>query len=206
MKRLDCQNQSTDMKLPPCAGALADVEAVLVRDSCTPVPLTLTDHGSYITVAIQNPLPPSVPFPRRGVWTLSVKTKCGCYEAAVYVDCPGPQFLPVHDASLPIGPSTECCIPDDALTFTVTSLSPPTIEAEGYPDATLLVNDAAAYAVRLGVIAPMVNYRWINEDGIVLATGTFGALGTTEYHDIDLTCATYALLPPVPVPAPEGEE
>lgn len=199
MKRLDCEEQSTNLKLPPCAGAFSTVVAKLVRLHHIEVPLELTQSETdpdLITVAIPDPLPSTVPYPKRGVWTLSVQTDCGCYEAPVYIDCPPPAFAGVHRPTAAQGPSTECCIPEDALTFTVTSLSPPTIEAEGYPDATLLINDALNYAVRLGVTAPSVSYRWINEDGVVLATGNFGAFGLTQYHDLELTCATYALLPP----------
>lgn len=206
MKKLDCDEQSTDLKLPPCAGAFSTVTAKLTRLHHTEVPLDLvqsTVDEHLITVSIPDPLPANVPFPKRGVWTLSVQTDCGCYEAPVYVDCPPPAFAGVHNPTASQGPSTECCIPEDALTFTVLSLSPPEIEAEGYPTAALLVDDGAAYAVRLGVVAPWVNYRWINEDGVVLATGTFGPLGTTQYHDIELTCATYALI--APAPAPEEE-
>lgn len=208
MKRLDCDEQSTNLKLPPCAGAFSTVVAKLVRLHHVEVPLELTQSETdpdLITVAIPDPLPSTVPYPKRGVWTLSVQTDCGCYEAPVYIDCPPPAFAGVHRPTASQGPSTECCIPEDALTFTVLSLSPPEIEAEGYPDAELLVDDGAAYAVRLGVAAPSVGYRWINEDGVVLATGTFAALGTTQYHDIELTCATYALLPPAPAPAPEED-
>lgn len=199
MKKLDCDNQSTDLKLPPCAGAFSTVSAKLMRLHHVEVPLDLvqsTVDPELVTFSIPDPLPSNVPYPKRGVWKLSVQTDCGCYEAQVYVDCPPPAFAGVHTGTPNQGPSTECCIPDDALTFTVVSLSPPEIEAEGYPDAELLVDDGAAYAVRLGVTAPSATYRWINEDGVVLATGTFGAQGTTEYHDIELTCATYALLPP----------
>ena len=197
MKRLDCEEQSTQVKLPPCAGALALVTATLTREGHTAVPLVLTEQpNDLITVAIQDPLPANVPFPKRGIWRLNIQTPCGCYEAPVYVDCPAPAFVATHTPTLVNGPSTECCVPEDALTFTVTSLGPPTLEAEGYPDAVLLMDDSAAYAVRLGVVAPTLGYRWVNESGVTLATGTFGALGTTEYHDIDITCATYALLPP----------
>ena len=201
MKRLACDAQSTDLKLPPCAGAFSAVVAKLVRLHHVEVPLDLvqsTVDPELIEVSIPDPLPANVPFPKRGVWKLSVQTDCGCYEAPVYVDCPPPAFQSVHTGTPNQGPSIECCIPDDALTFTVTSLSPPTIEAEGYPDAQLLVDDGATYAVHLGVTAPWVGYSWINEDGIVLATGTFAALGTTQYHDIELTCATYALIQPAP--------
>ena len=31
MKKLDCDNQSTDLKLPPCAGAFSTVSAKLMR-------------------------------------------------------------------------------------------------------------------------------------------------------------------------------
>ena len=199
MKKLDCDNQSTDLKLPPCAGAFSTVSAKLMRLNHVDVPLVLTQSTvdeHLITLEIPDPLPSNVPYPKRGVWKLSVQTDCGCYEAQVYVDCPPPAFAGVHTGTPNQGPSTECCIPDDALTFTVVSLSPPAIEAEGYPDAQLLIDDGAAYAVRLGVTAPSATYRWINEDGVVLATGAFGAQGTTESHDIELTCATYALLPP----------
>ena len=203
MKKLDCEEQSTNLKLPPCAGAFSTVVAKLVRLHHIDVPLELTQSTvdpELIEVSIPDPLPANVPFPKRGVWKLSVQTDCGCYEAPVYIDCPPPAFAGVHTATAAQGPSIECCIPEDALTFTVLSLSPPTIEAEGYPDAGLLVDDSASYAVRLGVAAPSVSYRWINEDGVVLAEGAFGALGTTQYHDIELTCATYALLPPAPAP------
>lgn len=199
MKKLDCDNQSTDLKLPPCAGAFSTVSAKLMRLHHVEVPLDLvqsTVDPELVTFSIPDPLPSNVPYPKRGVWKLSVQTDCGCYEAQVYVDCPPPAFAGVHTGTPNQGPSIECCIPDGALTFTVVGLSPPVIEAEGYPDAELLVDDGAAYAVRLGVTAPSATYRWINEDGVVLATGTFGAQGTTEYHDIELTCATYALLPP----------
>jgi hypothetical protein len=199
MKRLDCDEQSTNLKLPPCAGAFSTVVAKLVRLHHVEVPLVLTQSATdpdLITVAIPDPLPTNVPFPKRGVWMLTVQTDCGCYEAPVYIDCPPPAFAGVHEGTLTEA-STECCIPEDALTFTVTSLSPPKIDTEGYPDSELLIDDGLAYAVRLGVTAPSVTYRWIDEDGIVLATGTYGALGTTEYHDLDLICATYALLPPV---------
>lgn len=199
MKKLDCEDQSTDLKLPPCAGAFSTVSAKLMRLHHVEVPLDLVQspiNPELVTFSIPDPLPSNVPYPKRGVWKLSVQTDCGCYEAQVYVDCPPPAFAGVHMGTPNQGPSIECCIPDGALTFTVVSLSPPTIEAEGYPDAELLVDDGAAYAVRLGVTAPSATYRWINEDGVVLATGTFGAQGTTEYHNIELTCATYALLPP----------
>ena len=206
MKRFDCDEQSTNLKLPPCAGAFSTVVAKLVRLHHIDVPLELTQSTvdpELIEVSIPDPLPANVPYPKRGVWKLSVQTDCGCYEAPVYVDCPPPALAGVHTATSNQGPSIECCIPEDAITFTVLSLSPPTIEAEGYPTAALLVDDGAAYAVRLGVTAPWVGYQWINEDGFVLATGTFGPLGTTQYHDIELTCATYALI--APAPAPEEE-
>ena len=91
MKRLDCEEQSTQVKLPPCAGALALVTATLTREGHTAVPLVLTEQpNDLITVAIQDPLPANVPFPKRGIWLLNIQTPCGCYQAPVYVDCPAP--------------------------------------------------------------------------------------------------------------------
>lgn len=194
MKQLDCNHRTITMKLPPCAGAFST--AKLTRLHHVDVPLTVVQLDGLITLSIPDPLPSSVPYPKRGVWSLSLQTDCGCYEALVHVDCQPPAFAGVHTQTPFVGPSTECCIPEDALTFTVTNLSPPTIEAEGYPDAELLVNDAASFAIRLGVTAPSVGYTWIDSDGAVLATGTFGSQGTTQYHEIDLSCTTYALIPP----------
>lgn len=197
MKTINCLTSEVALKLPDCAGELSSTVSFLSRKGHAAISLTLEQGAAPGVVRIIIP-DETDSCPARGVWTLNVQTVCGCYEAQVYLDCPPPALAGVHTPTASQGPSIECCIPEDALTFTVLSLSPPTIEAEGYPDAGLLVDDSASYAVRLGVAAPSVSYRWINEDGVVLAEGAFGALGTTQYHDIDLTCATYALLPPAP--------
>lgn len=137
-----------------------------------------------------------MPFPRRGVWTLNVKTACGCYEALVYVDCPPPRFLPVHTPSGYTGPSTECCIPEDAITFEVRKLEGEIeVYAEGYPDAVLTFSEQNGYQLTLGVTAPSLRYQWIDADGNLYASGAFGAQGATQFHQIDLTCAMYALVP-----------
>ena len=204
MKTLDCDHRFVAIRLPPCAGSPPTAE--LMRLHHTSVPLVVTsptveDDGLY-HFTFPEPFPAHIPYPARGVWKLSVTTGCGCYEALVYVNCPAPMFEPVHTPTAVNGPSIECCLLDTDIIFDVTSLSPPTIDVPEYSGATLLVDDAAAYAVRLNS-AVTGQYQWIDDSGIVLASGTYGANGTTQYHDIELTCATYALRPVVPAPEEE---
>lgn len=187
------------MQLSLCGGDVANVEASLIRVGCPKLLLTVApvqDTLQHFTVAIPDPLPPGVDFPSEGVWKLSVLTACGCYDMSVYVECPGPSAPGTHHITPGSEGWIECCLPDDALTFKVTSLSPLVVKAEGYPDAALLHSDAG-YAVRLGVTAPSVQYHWTDANASVLASGTYGGQGTTLYHKIDITCATYALIPVV---------
>lgn len=197
MKRIDCETNDVSLKLPPCAGALLSVTATLTRPNYISVPLivsqSLTDADQLLLTL---PVPTvQVPAPARGVWTLIVTTPCGCFTAPVYTDCPPPQLAGVHYPTAITGPSIECCIPDNAISFWVTTLDPPTVEAEGYPAATLALNDALNFQFSTHVTPGFTQYDWIDEDGFVLATGAFLPNGTTQFHDIDLTCALYALVP-----------
>lgn len=192
MKRLDCVAASTNISLPPCAGAFASTTTTLQRAGHANVALTLTNHTDYLTVAIP---PGTTPWPARGVWVLNVQTTCGCYTAQVYVDCPAPQLTGVYSPTGTGLPAVTCCAPPGSIAVDVLSLNPPELEVEGYPNATLLVDDGAAYAIRLG--SPVTGlYRWLDEDGNLLASGSYGSNGTTAFHPLDLTCGTYYLAPP----------
>lgn len=197
MRTLDCERTTVAISVPPCAGNTPTAE--LQRANHVTIPLALTSDGELHTFAFPNPFPANIPFPARGVWKLSVETGCGCYEANVYVDCPAPMFVATHEASLVGGPSTECCADDNDILLHVTALAPPSVEVDGYPTATLLVDEAASYAFRLNDALMIGPYAITNESGVELAAGTFQALGTTQYHDLDLTCATYILKLPEPV-------
>lgn len=195
MKVLDCNNTSVTIIVPPCAGDTPVAE--LQRANHVTVPLTGNAEGDF---TFPSPFPANIPFPARGVWRLSVNTGCGCYEANVYVDCPAPMFESRHEGSLVGGPSTECCVDENDILLHVTALAPPSVEVDGYPTATLLVDEAASYAFRLNDALMTGPYTITNESGVELAAGTFGALGTTQYHDLDLTCTTYVLKLPNPEP------
>lgn len=198
MKVLGCLERSLELQLPPCGGDAGAVEASLIREGCTKYDLLITEDAQVpgrLTIAIPDPLPVGVKFPTEGVWTVFVETGCGCFQMPVFIECPAPTATAEHFKTPGNEGWQECCLPDNAATFKVTRLSPPTIVAEGYPVAQLLVN-GTEYAVQLGVTAPSANYRWVDANAVVLATGSYAALGTTQYHSLDLTCATYALLPP----------
>lgn len=201
MKTLDCEHPTIALRLPPCAGSEPTVE--LTRPHHATVPMTRAavagDDGLY-HFSFPAPFPAHIPYPARGVWKLAALTGCGCYESNVYVNCPAPMFESVHTPSLPNGPSQECCIDENDLLFTISSLEPPTVDVDGYPSAQLLVNEAASYALRLNDAAVGGLYTITNESSVVLASGSFSALGTTQYHALDLTCATYILKLPTPEP------
>lgn len=184
MKRLDCATDTLDLTFPPCGGSTPEAE--LCRLHHTSVPLVRTETGFRFPA----PFPSHIPFPARGVWTLTVTTGCGCYTAHVYVDCPPPAFTAEHTATEAVGPSTECCVPDGALAFTVTALDPPTVEPDTY---TLAVDEAAAYTLTLTLteLPADTAYRWLDADGYLLAEGTSTSEGATQPHDIDLTCGDY---------------
>ena len=187
MKTLDCEHTSLALRLPPCAGSTPTAE--LTRANHVSVPLVQTGDGLF---SLPDPFPAHIPFPARGVWQLNAETGCGCYTSPVYVDCARLQLAGVHTPTAPIGPSQECCVDEDDLLFEVTNLSPPTVTVSGYPSAQLLVDDGAGYALRLNA-AVAGNYAILNESGVELARGVFGASGTTQFHVLDLTCATYIL-------------
>lgn len=197
MKTLDCEHPTIALRLPPCAGSEPTVE--LTRPHHTTVPMTrvavVGDDGLY-HFSFPAPFPAHIPYPARGVWRLAALTGCGCYEANVYVNCPAPMFESVHMGTPAHDASQECCIDENDLLFTISSLEPPTVEVDGYPLAALLVNDAVSYALRLNDNTVTGLYTITNESGVTLASGTFGALGTTQYHPLDLTCATYVLKRP----------
>lgn len=199
MKTLDCEHPTIALRLPPCAGSEPTVE--LTRPHHTTVPMTRVavagDDGLY-HFSFPAPFPAHIPYPARGVWKLSALTGCGCYESNVYVNCPAPMFNSVHESTPVHDASQECCIDENDLLFTISSLEPPTVEVDGYPTAALLVNDAASYALRLNDNNVTGLYTITNESGVTLASGTFGPLGTTQYHPLDLTCATYVLKRPNP--------
>lgn len=200
MKTLDCEHPTIALRLPPCAGS--EPTAEITRAHHTTVPLTRVlvdaDDGLF-HFSFPDPFPAHITFPARGVWALSALTGCGCYTSNVYVNCPAPMFASTHTATDVHDASQECCVDEDSILFTISSLDPPTVTVDGYPTAALLVNDAASYALRLNseLTGP---YTILNESGVVLATGTLGGLGTTQFHALDLLCTTYVLQLPAPEP------
>ena len=198
MKTLDCEHPTIALRLPPCAGS--EPTAELTRAHHTTIPLERTQPVVDDDGLFHFSMPSGVPFPARGVWKLSANTGCGCYEANVYVNCPAPSFEGAHMATPAHDASQECCIDDNDVLFTISKLDPPTVDVEGYPTAALLVNEAASYALRLNDNSVTGLYTITNESGVVLASGSFSGLGTTQYHPLDLMCATYVLKLPPPEP------
>jgi len=110
VQRIDCTSTEIRLNLPLCASAIS--KATLSRARCLTHELqaVLVDPG---TIALSE-IPADL---RRGVWTLTLTTDCGCYSAPMHVDiCQVPGFIstptPTNDGPFP---TPVCCDTDASL-------------------------------------------------------------------------------------------
>lgn len=180
MRVLACDATLIDIALPACSDT-SGYTATLSRALCTTHELVATyipptdDDGARLRLTL-----PATPL-RRGVWTLSVTTPCGCRNSAVFFEGCAPPALPsthfpTRDTPTPVPVSCAPALqPDlgaanpvlgfdfsrssDGLTTGIDSeadpaFGEPTAPAPVYTQVTLYTTDAAPLTL-VGQIAPV---------------------------------------------------
>ena len=102
MLRLDCENPTIRISLPPCVALIT--LATLSRAGHD----TFTLQAEIVDLGLRfNGVPTGV---ARGVWQLSFETDCGCFSAPVFVDiCRAPAFQSTHQPTSDQPPTQVCC-------------------------------------------------------------------------------------------------
>jgi hypothetical protein len=201
MHTITCEAPTLRMRLPACAKPITS--ATLARADHPLITLELPDPAPDIPgeVALAG-VPTDAP---RGVYTLSLKSDCGCYETLVYLNvCPPPAFVPTHTPTGTTQTSTECCEPDtqpswDTLpvvaAFSVTRSDPDTYVLTVLPPAPTgltLSYQPLVDTLTITVPDPPADPQpvsLIDSSGVVIATGSTPTL-TLPF---DLRCTSYWL-------------
>lgn len=117
MRTIACDATTFELQLPGCADdAAGSYSASLTRGliAAHTLDVTVLDPPTGPPV-LSLALPDQTVTPlKRGVWTLSVKTPCGCYSALVFAEgCRPPALGALHTpAREPIAPTPVQCGPD----------------------------------------------------------------------------------------------
>lgn len=105
MIRIDCTDPRFHLAQTQCGEA--PTKATLSRWFCQSYDLAISAVGADGSFTV-GPVPDDI---RRGVWTLSFDTPCGCFTAQVFVDvCTAPAFTGKHTATPDTESSQECCL------------------------------------------------------------------------------------------------
>lgn len=177
MLRLQCTDPVIHLNLPPCSGHMAS--ATLSQPAGASLTLQAQINppdapDGTVVLAL-----PTNPTPCKGVWRLTLNTDCGCFETKVWVDCPPPALLAMHEPTND-GPFIQACCelerqddwgespvltpinePPQDYTYTLAQDLP---EPEGAPDGTV---------AQIEPTPPSHYSRWLaySPDGVIRGEG-----------------------------------
>lgn len=183
---IDCEDPVLRLRLPSCA---ATVEAAtLSRQHCPTHELTaeLVDGDLHLD---------GIPLlSRRGVWTLTLTTNCGCFDAKVFLDiCRAPGFTSTHHDTLQQDPIQECCAPDLVWPATLGFTGPDgDLLQPSPPLSEFVVTDAEdSFTVQLAPIPEgYTGWELLDHEGRPVASGDLPVIESP----VPLRCSTFYLV------------
>jgi hypothetical protein len=192
---IDCDPLTVPLYLPACAGA-GPFEATLTRCGADTLTLVATLDVPTQQLAISG-IPADA---KRGVWTLNVKTSCGCFNATVFLDlCRAPGFVPTHTPTPGVGTEVQvCCDPEGLLGHVIVGALAPYaaeyqlgVDGETVTSATLDVTGTTLTVVFS--VLPTGPVRLHNSYGDLLSTQPAATTTVVFEFEEALPCDTYAL-------------
>lgn len=120
MIRIDCSTADIPLQLPACAGSIDS--ARLFQPHGANAALTAALDPATPGIVRLSAIPQDLP---RGVYTLALHTRCGCFTTSVAMDCPAPALPGTHYPTSTAGITKVCCDGDGpAPEPTPTALNP----------------------------------------------------------------------------------